>query len=108
MSKEYQYIKTTAEDLKETYKNETMDKIFEDFAEALNDYQDLACESCKAQDKLEEKIEELEKALELAVADKCFAENCIAEQVVGKGATVSVPKKEQWYLEKAKEMMKSE
>ena len=63
MSEKYQCIKTTAKDLKETYKNETMDKIFEDFAEALNDYQDFGCESCKAQDKLKDKIAELESKL---------------------------------------------
>ena len=63
MSEKYQYIKTTAKDLKEIYKNETMDKIFEDFAEALNDYQDFGCESCKAQDELKDKIVEIESKL---------------------------------------------
>lgn len=49
-----------------------------------------------------------EKALELAVDDKCFAENCIAESFIGKGAKIRVPKKEQWYLEKAKEMLEND
>lgn len=47
-----------------------------------------------------------DKALELAIADKCKAENMIAESIVGKGAKVSVPKKEQWYLEQAEKELK--
>ena len=70
MSEKYQCIKTTAKDLKEIYKNETMDKIFEDFAEALNDYQDFGCESCKAQDKLEDKIADLEHRLMRCIEPK--------------------------------------
>lgn len=52
-------------------------------------------------DDLQHRLEVAEKALELAVADKCRAENIIAESLVGKGAKVSVPKKEQWYFEQA-------
>lgn len=51
----------------------------------------------------------LEKALELAVADKCKFENALLSTSLGFiNGKVAVPKKEQWYLEKAKEMMKSE
>lgn len=57
---------------------------------------------------LEAKLALTEKALELAVNDKCYAENCIAESFIGKGAKVRVPKKEQWYLEQAKEMLENE
>ena len=54
-------------------------------------------------------IEKLKKALKLAVADKCDFENKYLSIVLGIGnGKVIVPKKEQWYLEKAKEMMKSE
>lgn len=49
-----------------------------------------------------------DKALELAIADKCKVENIIAESIVGKGAKVSVPKKEQWYLEQAEKELKEQ
>ena len=42
------------------------------------------------------------------VNDKCKAENIIAESIVGKGAKVAVPKKEQWYLEQAEKEVKGE
>ena len=51
--------------------------------------------------------QELEIALELAVADKCRAENIIAESFVGKGAKIAVPKKEQWYIEQAQKEIKN-
>ena len=57
---------------------------------------------------VEEQLAITEKALELAVADKIRYENLMVEGIVGKGAVVAVPKKEQWYLEQAREMMKSE
>lgn len=57
---------------------------------------------------LQHKLKVAEIALSKAVKDKCKAENIIAESLVGKGAKVAVPKKEQWYLEQAKEMLENE
>ena len=59
-------------------------------------------------ERLEKQLAITQKALELAVNDKCYAENCIAESFIGKGAKVAVPKKEKWYLEQAKEMLGNE
>ena len=56
----------------------------------------------------DKKIAILQLALSKAVNDKCKAENIIAESIVGKGAKVAVPKKEQWYLEQAKKELKGE
>ena len=57
---------------------------------------------------LKQQLAITKKALEMAVNDKCFAEICIAESFIGKGAKVRVPKKEQCYLEQAKEMLENE
>ena len=57
---------------------------------------------------LQHRLEVVEKALSKAVNDKCKAENIIAESIVGKGAKVAVPKKEQWYLEQAEKEVKGE
>ena len=57
---------------------------------------------------LQHRLEVAEKALSKAVNDKCKAENIIAESIVGKGAKVAVPKKEQWYLEQAEKEVKGE
>ena len=54
------------------------------------------------------KIAVLERALELAVADKCKYENLMVEGIVGKGAKVAVPKKEQWYKEQAESEIKND
>lgn len=48
---------------------------------------------------LQHRLEVAEKALSKAVNDKCKAENIIAESLVGKGAKVVVPKKEQFYID---------
>lgn len=58
--------------------------------------------------KLEHENKLLAKALELAVADKCNYENLMVEGIVGKGAKVLVPKKEQWYLEQAQKELRDE
>ena len=53
-----------------------------------------------------ERLALTEKALELAVADKCDFENKYLSMLLGIGdGKVAVPKKEQWYLEKAEEMI---
>lgn len=57
---------------------------------------------------LQHQLDVSEKALTKAVNDKCEAENIIAESLVGKGAKVAVPKKEQWYLEQAEKEIKGE
>lgn len=57
---------------------------------------------------LQHRLEVAEKALSKAVNDKCKAENIIAESIVGKGAKVAVPKKEQWYLEQSEKELKGE
>lgn len=57
---------------------------------------------------LQHRLEVAEKALSKAVNDKCKAENIIAESIVGKGAKVAVPKKEQWYLEQSEKEIKGE
>ena len=47
-----------------------------------------------------------EKALELAVKDKCKFENALLSTSLGiAGGKVAVPKKEQYYIEQAKEML---
>lgn len=57
---------------------------------------------------LQHRLKVAEKALSKAVNDKCKAENIIAESIVGKGAKVAVPKKEQWYLEQSEKELKGE
>ena len=57
---------------------------------------------------LQHRLEVAEKALSKAVNDKSKAENIIAESIVGKGAKVAVPKKEQWYLEQAEKEIEGE
>ncbi len=57
---------------------------------------------------LQRQLNVAKKALKMAVADKCKAENIIAESLVGKGAKVAIPKKEQWYLEQAESELKGE
>lgn len=59
-------------------------------------------------DTKDHKIAVLERALELAVADKCKYENLMIEGIVGKGAKVAVPKKEQWYKEQAESDIKND
>lgn len=59
----------------------------------------VACPYCKEANKT---IKILQKALELAVADKCKFENEWLSMVVGMpNGKLLVPKKEQWYLEQA-------
>ena len=51
----------------------------------------------------------IEKALELAVKDKCKFENALLSTSLGiAGGKVAVPKKEQYYIEQAKEMLGNE
>ena len=51
----------------------------------------------------------IEKALELAVKDKCKFENALLSTSLGiAGGKVAVPKKEQYYIEQAKEMLENE
>ncbi len=88
----------------EMYPQELIDEYYnaiQELHEALNDKDQQITD-------LQHEKEVIQKALELAVNDKCYAENCIAESFIGKGAKVRFPKKEQWYLEQAKEMMKSD
>ena len=55
---------------------------------------------------LHKEIKELKKALELAVKDKCKFENALLSTSLGiAGSKVAVPKKEQYYIEQAKEML---
>ena len=50
-----------------------------------------------------------EKALELAVEDKCKFENALLSTSLGiEGGKVAVPKKEQYYIEQAKERLENE
>ena len=57
--------------------------------------------------KLQQENKTLKKALELAVADKCVLENRLIRMTFNvENATVLVPNKEQWYLEKAKKELK--
>lgn len=50
-----------------------------------------------------------QKALELAVKDKCKFENSLLSTSLGiTGGKVAVPKKEQYYIEQAKEMLENE
>ena len=65
--------------------------------------------SAKEITKLHKELAITEKALKLAVADKCKYENALVSTSLGFiNGKVAVPKKEQWYLEKAKEMMGNE
>ena len=58
---------------------------------------------------LEAKLTITEKALELAVEDKCKFENALLSTSLGiAGGKVAVPKKEQYYIEQAKEMLWNE
>lgn len=61
--------------------------------------------SNKKASELKSQLALTEKALELAVADKCKFENALLSTSLGFiNGKVAVPKKEQWYLERAKEM----
>ena len=76
------------------------------------------CRSCATENHYtnEQLIEDLqkqlaitEKALELAVKDKCKFENALLSTSLGiAGGKVAVPKKEQYYIEQAKEMLGNE
>ena len=58
---------------------------------------------------LKQQLTITEKALELAVADKCKFENALLSTSLGiAGGKVAVPKKEQYYIEQAKEMLGNE
>lgn len=58
---------------------------------------------------LQHRLEVAEKALELAVKDKCKFENALLSTSLGiTGGKVAVPKKEQYYIEQAKEMLENE
>ena len=58
---------------------------------------------------LQHRLEVAEKALELAVKDKCKFENALLSTSLGiAGGKVAVPKKEQYYIEQAKEMIENE
>ena len=63
----------------------------------------VACPYCKEANKT---IKILQKALELAVADKCKFENEWLSMVVGMpNGKLLVPKREQWYLEQAEKVV---
>ena len=68
----------------------------------------LETEKDKQISDLQHRLKVAAKALSKAVNDKCNAENIIAESIVGKGAKVAVPKKEQWYLEQSEKEIKGE
>lgn len=74
------------------------------FKNAIND----CIEKNKQIAEQDHQIAVLERALELAVADKCKYENLMVEGIVGKGAKVAIPKKEQWYKEQAESEIKNE
>ena len=58
---------------------------------------------------LQHRLKVAEKALELAVKDKCKFENSLLSTSLGiTGGKVAVPKKEQYYIEQAKEMLENE
>lgn len=94
---------------KETFKNILLSfchmKETINFPLALNDYSALLNQVFEEK---ETKIAVLERALELAVSDKCKYENLMVEGIVGKGAKVAIPKKEQWYKEQAESEIKNE
>ena len=60
-------------------------------------------------ERLEKQLAITQKALELAVKDKCKFENALLSTSLGiAGGKVAVPKKEQYYIEQAKEMLGNE
>ena len=60
-------------------------------------------------ERLEKQLAITQKALELAVKDKCKFENALLSTSLGiAGGKVAVPKKEQYYIEQAKEMIENE
>ena len=60
-------------------------------------------------ERLEKQLAITKKALELAVKDKCKFENALLSTSLGiAGGKVAVPKKEQYYIEQAKEMLGNE
>lgn len=60
-------------------------------------------------ERLENQLAITKKALELAVKDKCKFENALLSTSLGiAGGKVAVPKKEQYYIEQAKEMLENE
>ena len=60
-------------------------------------------------ERLEKQLAITKKALELAVKDKCKFENALLSTSLGiAGGKVAVPKKEQYYIEQAKEMFENE
>lgn len=111
--KGYRYAKLNREieALKRALK-ETTDLMQKYLMEKLELQEKLAnTENDHINDKLykqDHKIAVLERALELAVADKCKYENLMVEGIVGKGAKVAIPKKEQWYKEQAESDIKNE
>lgn len=95
------------------------DREFEDLEEATTHYDALAeenntflMENSKMAGELKDLQKQLaitEKALELAVKDKCKFENALLSTSLGiAGGKVAVPKKEQYYIEQAKEMLENE
>ena len=53
-------------------------------------------------------LEITKRALNLAVEDKCKIENELLTEQFGAEAKLMTPQKEQWYLERAKEIIESE
>ena len=63
----------------------------------------------KENQQLKQQLAITEKALELAVKDKCKFENALLSTSLGiAGGKVAVPKKEQYYIEQAKEILENE
>lgn len=62
-----------------------------------------------AEGDLEKEIAVLKKALELAVNDKCDFENAYYGSLLEEGnVKIAIPKREQWYLEKASDQIEGE
>ena len=79
----------------------------------LKTYLDKAINDCnkffEENQQLKQQLVITEKALELAVKDKCKFEISLLSTSLGiTGGKVAVPKKEQYYIEQAKEMLENE
>ena len=89
----------------EMYPQELIDEYYnaiQELHEALDDKDQQITD-------LQHEKEVIQKALELAVADKCNFENALLSTSLGiVGGKVAVPKKEQYYIEQAKEMLENE